>query len=138
MVSKASEDFPEPESPVITTSRSRGISRSMFLRLCSRAPLMTIFSATGDARDLSVPALSSRARCVLDRGDHAGRIGPAGPRDVVGGAVIGRGAHERQSQRDVHGPIKLQSLERYQPLIVGHRDRRVEAEAAAPPDERGG
>src|SRR5208282_2161655 len=52
MVSKASEDFPEPESPVITTSRSRGISRSMFLRLCSRAPLMTILSATGDARNL--------------------------------------------------------------------------------------
>src|SRR5215472_5077709 len=38
MVSKASDDLPEPESPVITTSRSRGISTSMFLRLCSRAP----------------------------------------------------------------------------------------------------
>src|SRR6266508_5792648 len=44
MVSKASEDLPEPESPVITTSWSRGISRSMFLRLCSRAPRMTIRS----------------------------------------------------------------------------------------------
>src|SRR5438445_9991920 len=44
MVSKARLDFPEPETPVITTSRSRGISRSMSLRLCWRAPLMTILS----------------------------------------------------------------------------------------------
>src|ERR1700753_1915929 len=42
MVSKASEDFPEPDRPVNTTSRSRGISRSIFLRLCSRAPRIVI------------------------------------------------------------------------------------------------
>src|SRR6266404_2291676 len=42
MVSKASDDFPEPDSPVKTTSLSRGISRSMFLRLCSRAPRIVI------------------------------------------------------------------------------------------------
>src|SRR3990172_12235308 len=44
MVSKAREDLPEPDSPVITTSLSRGISRSMFLRLCWRQPFKTIFS----------------------------------------------------------------------------------------------
>src|SRR5260370_14398676 len=42
MVSKASDDFPEPDSRVKTTSLSRGISRSMFLRLCSRAPRIVI------------------------------------------------------------------------------------------------
>src|SRR4051812_31670117 len=42
MVSKASDDLPEPDRPVTTTSLSRGISTSMFLRLCSRAPLTTI------------------------------------------------------------------------------------------------
>src|SRR6202012_4690255 len=42
MVSKASEDLPEPDSPVNTTSLSRGISTSMFLRSCSRAPRMVI------------------------------------------------------------------------------------------------
>ena len=42
MVSKASEDLPEPERPVNTTSLSRGISTSMSLRLCSRAPRMVI------------------------------------------------------------------------------------------------
>src|SRR6478736_8847254 len=38
MVSKASEDLPEPDSPVNTIRASRGISRSTFFRLCSRAP----------------------------------------------------------------------------------------------------
>src|SRR3984893_3949178 len=42
MVSKASEDLPEPDSPVNTASLSRGISTSMFFRLFSRAPLMII------------------------------------------------------------------------------------------------
>src|ERR1700681_3129445 len=42
MVSKASDDFPDPDSPVKTTSLSRGISRSTFLRLCSRAPRIVI------------------------------------------------------------------------------------------------
>src|SRR5690606_30988436 len=31
-------DLPEPERPVITVSVSRGISTSISLRLCSRAP----------------------------------------------------------------------------------------------------
>src|SRR6202043_70165 len=45
----ASEDLPEPESPVMTTSWSRGISRSMPLRLCSRAPRTTMRSLAMDA-----------------------------------------------------------------------------------------
>src|SRR5439155_14594530 len=47
MVSKASEDFPDPESPVKTISFSRGSSRETFLRLCSRAPRITSVSDTG-------------------------------------------------------------------------------------------
>src|SRR6266849_10192505 len=43
MVSKASEDLPEPESPVMTVSELRGISTLMFLRLCWRAPRTTSF-----------------------------------------------------------------------------------------------
>src|SRR5882762_10104505 len=38
MVSKANEDLPEPLRPVITVRVLRGISTSMFLRLCWRAP----------------------------------------------------------------------------------------------------
>src|SRR5712692_7185863 len=44
MVSKASDDLPEPESPVNTTRRSRGIERLTFFRLCSRAPRMVMWS----------------------------------------------------------------------------------------------
>src|ERR1700758_2943572 len=41
MVSKAREDLPEPESPVMTVRVLRGISTLMFLRLCCRAPRTT-------------------------------------------------------------------------------------------------
>src|SRR5580692_2841049 len=41
-VSNASEDFPDPLMPVITTSFSRGISSVRFLRLCWRAPVILI------------------------------------------------------------------------------------------------
>src|ERR687885_751525 len=44
MVSNASEDLPLPLSPVTTTSRSRGRLRSMFLRLCCRAPRISMVS----------------------------------------------------------------------------------------------
>ena len=43
MVSKAREDFPDPESPVRTTSSLRGISTEIFLRLCSFAPRILIY-----------------------------------------------------------------------------------------------
>src|SRR5581483_11818520 len=46
MVSKASEDLPEPDRPVNTTRLSRGMATSMFLRLCSRAPRMVIWRAS--------------------------------------------------------------------------------------------
>jgi len=39
-VSKASVDFPDPLTPVMTTMLSRGMSRLTFLRLCCDAPLM--------------------------------------------------------------------------------------------------
>src|SRR5262249_21173355 len=55
MVSKAREDLPEPDRPVSTTSWSRGISRSMFLRLCSRAPR------------IAMTRVSARRRCWSNR-----------------------------------------------------------------------
>src|SRR5580704_1994508 len=52
MVSKASDDLPEPESPVNTTSLSRGMVRSMPFRLCSRAPRIEI-TRCGASKSLS-------------------------------------------------------------------------------------
>src|SRR5690606_8607377 len=68
MVSNASEDLPEPDRPVITISLSRGRSRSMFLRLCVRAPRMRMNSiaieepagggwpSSGDGQQMSLSA----------------------------------------------------------------------------------
>src|SRR6266567_8877862 len=59
MVSKASEDLPEPDRPVNTTSWSRGMATSTFLRLCSRAPRMVIWRASrADLADRSAIRLS--------------------------------------------------------------------------------
>ena len=38
MVSKARLDLPDPETPVTTVMALWGISKLMFLRLCTRAP----------------------------------------------------------------------------------------------------
>src|SRR4051794_38412609 len=64
MVSKASDDLPEPDSPVSTTSRSRGRSRSMFLRLCSRAPRMERYLLSMMAPARRTPALQRSQRFV--------------------------------------------------------------------------
>src|SRR3954464_15818858 len=42
MVSKASDDLPEPLSPVMTVKVLRGISTEMFFKLCWRAPRTVI------------------------------------------------------------------------------------------------
>src|ERR687886_2766790 len=63
MVSKASEDFPDPDNPVTTTRASRGMASVMSLRLCSRAPEITIWSPG----DMSVPRLYERERAFPSR-----------------------------------------------------------------------
>ncbi len=68
MVSKARLDLPEPESPVTTTSWSRGISSETFLRLCTRAPCTAIV-VRGAARD---------GRRVAGRVTAAGEEGAGG------------------------------------------------------------
>src|SRR5579872_5929667 len=138
MVSNASEDLPEPESPVITTRRSRGISRLMFLRLCSRAP--RIISLSAICLCSSAPrrvACLYHAPRIIDRGNHARRIRDAARRDIERGAMVGRSPDEWQSDRDVHRTIKLQSLERDQALIMIHSHSRVEAEVRAVAHECG-
>src|SRR5579871_2232175 len=52
MVSKASELLPEPLKPVMTVNELRGISTSIFLRLCCRAPCTVMRSSIGWAYEL--------------------------------------------------------------------------------------
>src|SRR5207253_5930002 len=44
MVSKASDDLPDPDTPVTTVKVLWGISKSMFFRLWTRAPRTTMDS----------------------------------------------------------------------------------------------
>src|SRR3989338_8377171 len=57
MVSKASDDFPLPESPVKTIILLRGISTDTFFKLCVRAPFMTIFSFISLSLSIHKPSL---------------------------------------------------------------------------------
>ena len=64
------------------------------------------------------------ARGEPQRRDQARRIGLAGAGNVEGRAVIGRGAHERQAERDVDGVLERERLDRDQRLVVIHADAR--------------
>src|SRR5690349_18039044 len=70
MVSKASDDLPLPERPVITVRLSRGISTSTPLRLCSRAPRTEMWVNMG----LFVPDLFAH-----------GKAGAGGQRRAIDG-----------------------------------------------------
>ena len=52
-------------------------------------------------------------------------------RDVERGAVVGRCPHDRQAERHVHAVIKMQRLQRDQPLIMIHAKRCIIAFARA-------
>src|SRR6266545_274244 len=104
MVSNARLDLPEPESPVTTISRSRGISSEMFFRLCTRAPFTAMVvraAAFAAPRCCRLGAISPRLSCqreereLLDRGvalpgELDGRRGLTG-QAVVGQVLAGRG-----------------------------------------------
>ena len=76
MVSNASEDLPEPLSPVMTTRRSRGISTEMFLRLCSRAPVTAIRSVGRGSPRLRRGGVRDGRMGVRDHRSRGGRALP--------------------------------------------------------------
>src|ERR1700686_1289914 len=80
MVSKAREDLPDPETPVTTVMALWGTSKSMFLRLWTRAPRTTIFSLaeTGiGAQKTAVP--QGELRGVSGTRTFRVKDAPAGP-----------------------------------------------------------
>src|SRR5918993_3587205 len=137
IVSKARLDLPDPDSPVNTIRLSRGRSRWMSLRLCSRAPRTTRRSATGrfslrpsggegrpygsgGVRQFLPGEVRSAVLAGLDPAQpvrHRARRGAAQAGDDRGGVVaLGRPGRRRQG-----GSIRLG---RGQHQLVGVRQRR--------------
>ena len=85
-----------------------------------------MFAATSAGVAAASRAASLSAANRLD-GSARARAG-----DIEGGAVIGRGAHERQAERDVDAVVEGERLDRDQRLIVIHAERHVVGRARAP------
>src|SRR6266851_5073659 len=113
MVSKASDDLPDPDRPVNTTSLSRGIDSVTFLRLCSRAPRIVIWSV---GMNLESFLISGDRKRRAGRGHEPAvaafdpalghRRAPAGVDDVTGGSERLphlRGVDEVELQVKAHG-----------------------------------
>src|ERR1700733_11607094 len=78
MVSKASEDLPEPETPETTVSLPWVKSQSMFFRLWVRAPRIVMRSFNVSTSKLAVNLLGGRSdlrlKTRLDAGQHLFRV----------------------------------------------------------------
>src|SRR5208337_336993 len=81
MVSKASEDLPDPESPVMTVRVFRGISILMFSNVCWRAPRTTSF----------VSPITRKVRPHRRCRHPVGRLGPAESFTIAIRARVGQG-----------------------------------------------
>ncbi len=81
--------------------------------------------AQWSAAALAAPQASTR------RPDSTGSARAAAG-DVEGGAMVGRGAHEGQAERDVDAMVEGQGLDRDQRLVVIHAERHVVGRARAP------
>src|SRR6185503_9937222 len=90
MVSKASDDLPLPDSPVNTISASRGISRSTFFRLCSRAPRTWIVLPASAGDLLTILAMNS----VL-------RFSPSQPALQRRGVLVRRSSGDQRRHADI-------------------------------------
>src|SRR6266516_5203078 len=137
MVSKASDDFPEPDSPVKTTSLSRGMVRSMSLRLCSRAPLITISVC---CRDLLPAAFFS----ATDASPHAAglRLAPhpglGGGRRRQGLTVLHRVATKRDEPvAEFRRPLELQVASGFLHLAFEILDQALDLVRRQPGRKRG-
>src|SRR5882762_529902 len=70
-----------------------------------------------------------RGRCELDRKlgrlDQAARVGLAGPGELERGAVVDRGADERQAEGHVHAASEARVFEHRETLVVVHGERAI-------------
>ena len=107
--SSAKAEAPKPSRRASTTSARMAVRRRR------RAPIPILMWGRGRRAE------SSRAR----RSAAANEVGRARSLagDVVGDAVIGRGAHDGQAERHVHRLLEVEELHRDEPLVVVHARR---------------
>src|SRR5215207_4865420 len=110
MVSKASEDFPEPERPVTQISEFLGRLTVTSLRLCSRAPCTTSWSAAAITPSVAPASGRTRVRFGLISAPLHGRGGERNPDRPAG----------RVAREDGQGAVRR---ERRKALVARPRDR---------------
>src|SRR6266480_7727411 len=135
MVSNASDDLPEPDRPVNTTSLSRGISRSTFLRLCSRAPRIVIARMAEPAvcwRCALITSSISAFPGALTAAFVQARIAGARDRTPMGEARnIGRTAADFQcSLQAINGLLRDAVAERVWRDGIGNANKKAGARPA--------
>src|SRR2546430_14217037 len=158
MVSKASEDLPEPDSPVMTTSALRGIATETSRRLCSRAPETTICSAEDitpfDCREANGCSPQKKAatsgvsgeaeRSGAGERDQAAAAGDVDPAAALAGRAELRGAAdagaEGHAARAGTQADELAAVEVHRPDDPAGDDRRAGrgAPGRPPPPPAGG
>src|SRR6478735_10908902 len=124
MVSKAREDLPEPESPVMQISLFRGRRTVTSLRLCSRAPWTT--SSSEAISDPVYPGKSDRTNVRFEQRKGALRAVSAVREARPGGVprpVRGAVAHAR-----AHG-VEQDVFARLREVVLRLDDPRAEAGA---------
>src|SRR6185369_738522 len=109
MVSNASEDLPEPDRPVNTASLSRGISTSMFFRLCSRAPRIVI-ARVPDAALFWRFALSTSSISVFPGARRRATFGRASPENREHAPVVVMPERRKNGERF---PVPLANHQRF-------------------------
>src|SRR5579864_3779109 len=108
MVSKASDDFPEPETPVTTVKVLWGTSKSTFFRLWTRAPRTTMLSVDISKESKQSPE-SGRMRSVAPPGTAESFYYKAG----LGRTLAGFRTNERKdSGRGASNKVRIEPIPR--------------------------
>src|SRR3972149_3996662 len=123
MTSCTSVDLPEPETPVTATIRPRGISMSMFCRLCAAQPRKRSHSRLGRRRVAGTGTRSSPARYRPGGGGRERR--PPARAGAEGGGeldALGFAAGQRRGQAVERDVVEPDFVEEAQPVAQLFQD----------------
>src|SRR5262249_34328311 len=99
IVSNAREDFPDPDTPVTTVTRSCGMATETLLRLFWRAPWMRSQSGRGAGRGFTIR--HSTATVYGDR--HRSRLTASSPSETMTASLRAAARRDGPGGRRAHG-----------------------------------